>query len=182
MRTEADAWDRLRPDLDTSPALVVGRLLLLAETLEQRLRAPLDAAGLGRGDLDVLVTLRHATSEPLQPGRLQRHLGVSSGAITKRVDRLTARGLVVRRVGTEDARTRTVALTEAGVRLTDAVVEEDLAGQAALLAAVGPAQRALLEHLLAELLRTVTAPGPGEDDAPRRLAGPGSPGPGMIDP
>lgn len=154
-RDAADAWQRLRPDLDPSPLLVVQRLLLLADALEQRLRAPLDAAGIGRGDLDVLVMLRHAGVTHLQPGDLARRLGVTTGAITKRLDRLVARGLVTRRVGLGDARTRTVALTDAGRRLTDAVVEEDLAGQAALLAPVGPAQRALLDHLLAELLRSL---------------------------
>ena len=88
--------------------------------------------------------------------------GVTTGAITKRLDRLVARGLVTRRVGAEDARTRTVTLTDAGARLTEAVVEEDLAGQAAALGAIGPAQRALLDHLLAELLRSLQSqPGGG---------------------
>nr|WP_297424525.1 MarR family transcriptional regulator [uncultured Actinotalea sp.] len=155
-------WHRLRPDLDAAPALVVERILLLADVLEQRLRDPLDAAGVGRGDLDVLVTLRQAGTGPLQPGDLARHLGVTTGAITKRLDRLVARGLVTRRVGAEDARTRTVTLTDAGARLTEAVVEEDLAGQAAALGAIGPAQRALLDHLLAELLRSLQSqPGGG---------------------
>jgi DNA-binding MarR family transcriptional regulator len=157
-RDAVAAWQRLRPDLDASPLLVVQRLLLLADALEQRLRAPLDAAGIGRGDLDVLVALRHAGVGHLQPGDLARRLGVTTGAITKRLDRLVARGLVTRRVGLDDARTRTVALTDTGTRLTDAVVEEDLAGQAAVLAPVGPAQRALLDHLLANLLRSLGGP------------------------
>jgi DNA-binding MarR family transcriptional regulator len=168
-----EAWHRLRPDLDATPALVVERILLLADVLQQRLRDPLDAAGIGRGDLDVLVTLRHAERPHLQPGDLARHLGVTTGAITKRLDRLVARGLVIRRVGADDARTRTVAITDAGARLTEAVVEEDLAGQAAALAAVGPAQRALLDHLLGELLRSVTTAADDGVDAPIR---------GMIQP
>lgn len=161
MQQGVAAWHRVRPDLDASPTLVVDRIRLLAQEIDQRLRPPLDAAGLGRGDLDVLVTLRHAETPHLQPGDLQRHLQVSSGAITKRLDRLTARRLVTRRVGPDDARTRTVALTEAGARLTDDVVAADLAGQAALLAGTGSAQRALLDHLLAELLRSITTADPG---------------------
>lgn len=165
-RAAVEAWQHLRPDLDATPALVVERVLVLAELLQQRLQRPLDAAGVGRGDLDVLVTLRHARTPHLQPGELARHLGVTTGAITKRLDRLVARGLVTRRVGADDARTRTVALTDTGARLTDALVEEDLAGQAAVLAPVGPAQRALLDHLLAELLRSLTT---GDEDAPDRV-------------
>ncbi|EYR65077.1 transcriptional regulator [Actinotalea ferrariae CF5-4] len=164
IRRTVDAWQDARPDLDATPALVLERVRLIADALDLRLRAPLAAAGLGRGDLDVLVELRHAGAPDLRPGDLQRRLGVTSGAVTKRVDRLAARGLVTRRVGADDARTRTVTLTPAGLRLTDAVVAEDLAAQAALLAQVGPAQRALLDHLLAELLRSVTSATPASHE------------------
>lgn len=167
-----ESWRHLRPDLDAEPALVVERILVLAEVLQQRLRGPLDAAGVGRGDLDVLVTLRQAGTGPLQPGDLARHLGVTTGAITKRLDRLVARGLVTRRVGAEDARTRTVTLTDSGARLTDAVVEEDLAGQEAVLGAVGPAQRALLDHLLAQLLGSLQTPPGGDAPADRGMIHP----------
>lgn len=173
VRATVEGWHRVRPDLDATPLLVLDRLRLVAEALEPLLRAPLDAAGLGRGDLDVLVALRHADPPQLRPGDLQRQLSVTSGAITKRVDRLATRGLVTRRVGADDARTRTITLTDAGARLTDAVVEEDLAGQAALLAGVGSAQRALLEHLLAELLRTL--------EELRGRAAPACPARGMIE-
>ena len=56
----AEQWAVERPELDVGPMLVIGRLHRLAEILDQRLRPPIAAAGLGNGDFDVLAALRRA--------------------------------------------------------------------------------------------------------------------------
>ena len=94
-----------RPDLDTDPMLVVGRMSRLVGAWDRRLRGPFAEAGLGNGDFDVLAALRRA-GEPyaLSAGELSRTVLVTTGAITKRVDRLEASGWVTRSVDEDDSR------------------------------------------------------------------------------
>ncbi|WP_344486772.1 MarR family winged helix-turn-helix transcriptional regulator [Glycomyces endophyticus] len=145
-------WRRERPDLDASPMLVVGRLFRLADGFDRRLRPPFAAAGLGNGDFDVLAALRRA-GDPysLSAGELSRTVLVTTGAITKRVDRLEAKGLVAREVADEDARGRRITLTPEGVALTDRLMGEHLANQARLLEALTAEERDTLAELLARI-------------------------------
>ncbi|MFI1658937.1 MarR family winged helix-turn-helix transcriptional regulator [Streptomyces sp. NPDC020472] len=151
-----DQWGRERPDLDTTPMLVIGRLFRLAQTLDQRLRPPFAEAGLGSGDFDLLAALRRV-GEPhtLSAGELSRTVLVTTGAITKRVDRLEARGLVARTVDEADSRGRLVTLTAEGVALTDELIAVHLDNQRRLLAGLGEDERAHLAGLLERLAVTL---------------------------
>ncbi|MFI7071605.1 MarR family winged helix-turn-helix transcriptional regulator [Micromonospora sediminicola] len=149
-------WRRERPDLDPSPMLVIGRIQWLADALDAALRPPFAAAGLGNGEFDVLAALRRAGApHTLTPGQLSHRMLVTTGAVTKRVDRLIARGLVYRATHETDARGRVVGLTPAGLKLIDRLVEEHLANEAALLRGLTDRERADLERLLETLARTV---------------------------
>ena len=147
-----DQWRRERPDLDTDPMLVVGRMFRLVGAWDRRLRGPFAEAGLGNGDFDVLAALRRA-GEPyaLSAGELSRTVLVTTGAITKRVDRLEASGWVTRSVDEDDSRGRRITLTDAGVRLTDKLMEAHLENQRALIETLDPAERHALAGLLAKL-------------------------------
>jgi DNA-binding MarR family transcriptional regulator len=149
-------WRRERSDLDPSPLLVIGRIQHLAEVFVTALRPPLAAAGLGNGEFDVLAALRRE-GEPfeLTPGQLSERMLVTTGAVTKRVDRLVARGLVSRSISEADARGRVVGLTAAGVDLTDRLIEKHLANEAAILQSLPDDDRRALERLLATLTRIV---------------------------
>ncbi|MFD0689999.1 MarR family winged helix-turn-helix transcriptional regulator [Actinomadura fibrosa] len=151
-------WRRERPDLDASPMLVVGRLFRLTAELDRRLRPPFEAAGLGNGDFDVLAALRRA-GEPysLSAGELSRTVMVTTGAITKRVDRLEARGLAVRSVAEGDSRGRLITLTAEGVALADELIAVHLENQRRLLAGLGDEERARLAALLERLGASVEA-------------------------
>ncbi|MFE0701002.1 MarR family winged helix-turn-helix transcriptional regulator [Streptomyces sp. NPDC058872] len=151
-----DQWKRERPDLDAAPMLVIGRLFRLTQTLDQHLRPPFAAAGLGSGDFDLLAALRRA-GEPhvLSAGDLSRAVLVTTGAITKRVDRLEARGLVSRSVDETDSRGRLVTLTAEGVALTDQLIAVHLDNQRRLLAGLGEDERAELAGLLERLALTL---------------------------
>ncbi|MEU0547310.1 MarR family transcriptional regulator [Micromonospora sp. NPDC005979] len=148
-------WRRERPDLDPSPLLIIGRIQHLAEVLDAALRPPFAAAGLGNGEFDMLAALRRE-GEPyaLTAGQLSERMLVTTGAVTKRVDRLIARGLVSRSVSEVDARGRVVGLTPAGVTLTDRLIEEHLANEAAILRGLTDSDRRALERLLAMLTGT----------------------------
>lgn len=151
-----EQWKRERPDLDTAPMLVVGRLFRLTDALDQRLRPPFAAAGLGNGDFDVLAALRRA-GEPytLSAGELSRTVLVTTGAITKRVDRLEARGLVSRSVAEGDSRGRLITLTAEGVALTGELMAAHLDNQRRLLAGLTPDERDRLAALLERLAATL---------------------------
>lgn len=149
-------WRRERPDLDSGPLLVIGRIQRLAEVFDVALRPPFAAAGLGNGEFDVLAALRREGKPfELTPGQLSERMLVTTGAVTKRVDRLIARGLVSRSISQADARGRVVGLTATGLNLTDQLIEKHLANEAAILRGLTDTDRRTLERLLAKLTRTV---------------------------
>ncbi|MFC9245664.1 MarR family winged helix-turn-helix transcriptional regulator [Streptomyces sp. NPDC057136] len=163
MQTDAIAaiveqWKRERPDLDAAPMLVMGRLFRLTDALDQRLRPPFQAAGLGGGDFDVLAALRRS-GEPyaLSAGELSRTVLVTTGAISKRVDRLEARGLVSRSVAESDSRGRLVTLTAEGSELTDELIAVHLDNQRRLLSGLSADEQTRLGDLLERLASTLAA-------------------------
>lgn len=142
-------WRRERPDLDVSPQGVIGRLHRLGAHLTGELTAVYREHGLGEGEFDVLATLRRAGA-PYErvAGELAQHTMVTTGALTKRVDRLERAGLVARRRSTSDGRARVVALTEAGRAVIDAAFTDHIANEHRLLAALTQAERDQLASLL----------------------------------
>lgn len=146
-----EQWRTRRPDLDASPMGVVGRMLRLSAILEDELRPVFAAAGLSVADFDVLATLRR-WGTPLRPGDLGRSVLITSGTVTKRLDRLERRRLVRRSVDPEDARGRLVELTAEGVELTDRLAERHWANEARLLEALDPTEQEQLAALLRRLL------------------------------
>ncbi|MCW2797085.1 MAG: transcriptional regulator, MarR family [Nocardioides sp.] len=142
-------WHAERPDLDVSPQGIIGRLHRLAARLTEELVAVYAEFGLGEGEFDILATLRRSGGTfELAPGDLAAQSMVSSGAITKRVDRCVESGWVSRRVSENDARGRVVALTPAGRALIDRAFEAHMANEARLVAGLNELERARLAHLL----------------------------------
>jgi DNA-binding MarR family transcriptional regulator len=132
---------------------VIGRIHRVGALLDAGLRPVFAEAGLGNGDFDVLATLRRAGAPfTLTPTDLSASMMVTSGAVTKRIDRLEAQGLVRRTVAPDDARGRLVALTPAGRRLVDRLVERHLHNEDRLLAALDDSERHQLAALLRKLL------------------------------
>ncbi|MGV9357665.1 MarR family winged helix-turn-helix transcriptional regulator [Streptomyces misionensis] len=153
-----EQWKRERPDLDAAPMLVIGRLFRLTSALDQRLRPPFAAAELGSGDFDVLAALRRAGAPySLSAGELSRTVLVTTGAITKRVDRLEARGLVSRSVDRSDSRGRLITLTPEGVELTDELIAVHLDNQRRLLAGLSADEQTQLAGLLGRLALTLAS-------------------------
>jgi DNA-binding MarR family transcriptional regulator len=149
-------WAAERPELDVSPLLVIGRIHRIALALTPELVEVYARHGLGEGDFDVLATLRRqGIPYALTPGELGERTMVTSGAVTKRVDRLAAKGLVERRASTTDGRSRTVVLTAEGHRVIDAAMDEHVANEARLLAGLEPDERAALGELLGRLATTL---------------------------
>jgi DNA-binding MarR family transcriptional regulator len=142
-------WARERPDLDVTPQGVIGRLHRLAARLTAELTVVYREFGLSEGEFDVLATLRR-TGAPFEraPGELAAHTMVTTGAMTKRLDRLERAGLVVRRTNDLDGRARIVALTASGVDLIDRAFTAHMANERRLLDELSADDAAALEHIL----------------------------------
>jgi len=155
------AWARERPDLDISPQGVIGRLHRVGRHLTDELVAVYAEHGLGEGDFDVLATLRRAGA-PYErtPGDLAENTLVTSGGMTKRIDRLERAGLVTRRRSEVDGRARVVALTAHGVEVIDAAFGAHMANERRLLDALDPEDVAQLERVLRVWLARFEDPEP----------------------
>ncbi|ERK70012.1 MULTISPECIES: MarR family winged helix-turn-helix transcriptional regulator [Leifsonia] len=149
-------WRRERPDLDVSPQGVIGRLHRVAARLTEELATVYAEHGLGEGDFDVLAALRRA-GEPFErtPGELAEHTMVTTGGMTKRLDRLEHAGLVARRAADGDGRGRVVALTPLGRTTIDAAFTAHMANEKRLLDELAPDDARALEGILTRWLGTL---------------------------
>jgi DNA-binding MarR family transcriptional regulator len=152
-----EEWRRERPDLDPSPQGVIGRLHRVALELTERLIVVYAQFGLSEGEFDVLATLRRAGAPYERPaGELADHTLVTTGGLSKRVDRLEARGLVERRTEASDGRRRIVRLTPAGTDLIDRAFTAHLENEHRLLAELGTEDAAAIEPILTRWLAALT--------------------------
>lgn len=143
------AWERERPDLDVSPQGVITRLHRVANHLTDRLVEVYRRHGLGEGDFDVLATLRRSGAPyERSAGDLAEHTLVTTGGMTKRIDRLERARLVERRRDAKDGRGRVVALTARGREVIDAAYTEHIANEHRLLAMIGMERAEQLEAIL----------------------------------
>ncbi|MCD9143354.1 MarR family winged helix-turn-helix transcriptional regulator [Streptomyces albireticuli] len=148
-----EQWAERRPDLDASPMAVIGRLSRLSRLVDAELRRTFTAHGLDAASFDVLATLRRSNAEHrLTPAELMRSSMVTSGAITQRLDRLEARGLVTRTPSASDGRSMVVSLTGEGLALIDAVLPDHIATEERLLAGLSRDERDALADSLRKLL------------------------------
>jgi DNA-binding MarR family transcriptional regulator len=152
-------WAHERPDVDVTPQGVIGRLHRLGALLTEQVCLVYQRYGLSEGEFDVLAALRRA-GDPFEraPGELAAHTMVTTGAMTKRIDRLERDGLVTRRRAAEDGRGRVVALTPAGRELIDDAFSEHMANERRLLDTLGPDEASHLESLLTLWLARMEPP------------------------
>ena len=157
MRDEVDelveAWARERPDLDLAAVAVFSRISRLARRLELARRDAFAAHGMEQWEFDVLAALRRAGAPyELSPGRLLRETLVTSGTMTNRIDRLSARGWVERYPDPDDRRGVIVRLTPEGRTAVDAAFAALLEAEQGLLEAIPERDRGRLAVLLRQLL------------------------------
>ncbi|WUV20447.1 MarR family transcriptional regulator [Streptomyces sp. NBC_01485] len=144
-------WQAVRPELDTGPMEIIGRVNRCAALLQQTEDAPLRRTGLSRPEFDLLCALRR-TGHELTPGELARETFSSGAAVTKRLKQLAERGLVERRGDARDRRVAHLRLTDAGRDLVDGILPEQLAYESAVLSALDGDRQDELADLLGELL------------------------------
>ncbi|MGW0736660.1 MarR family winged helix-turn-helix transcriptional regulator [Streptomyces sp. NPDC002851] len=151
-----DLWRAERPDLDTWPTGVVGRVQRLSRLLERELRVFDTRHGLEAGEFDVLTTLRRSGPPyRMTAGAFLKASMVTSGAVTKRIDRMEARGLVERvRPSGGDRRSVQIQLTEKGIQLIDDIFPLHLDNEERMLSALSREECEQLSRLLRRLLES----------------------------
>jgi DNA-binding MarR family transcriptional regulator len=154
-----DDWARERPDLDFTPVGVVNRLGRVRRQLERHLAEVFAAHGLTAADFQVLVNLRRSGAPYcMAQARLMEALGLTSGTVSLRLDRLVKTGTVTREPDPDDRRGALVRLTDDGQRLFDVIAPEHLANEDRLLSALTDDQRRTLADLLRHLLVSFESP------------------------
>ena len=154
-REIAASLKRERPDLDQTDYLY----LLYAQRVGRILNSVDDAYcraefGISAAEMRVLFALRRAGPiYALRPTQLFRSLLVTSGAITKQVDRLIAAGYVDRQPGPDKSGGFLVHLTNKGFKAADdaltALADSSIISHSALTAK----ERQTVCKLLAKMLR-----------------------------
>jgi DNA-binding MarR family transcriptional regulator len=146
-------WRRERPDVDTRPIEVVGRLMRLSRIWNKEIKDFLATHGLEPSEFDVLSTLRRSGSPyELTPGEFLNASLVTSGAITNRIDRMEGKDLVIRVRDTKDRRSVKIRLTQHGLDVIDRVLPLHIANEARLLQALPETGLDQLAGLLSTLL------------------------------
>ncbi|MFE3229551.1 MarR family winged helix-turn-helix transcriptional regulator [Nocardia sp. NPDC059228] len=143
------AWRQQRPDVDTSPMEIFGRLARLGRIIDRELSDFFRTHGLERWEFDVLATLRRSGNESgLSAGALNKAAMITSGAITNRIDRLSAKGWVERVPDPKDRRAIQVHLTDSGRALINRILPLHMENEQRLLADLSPTDRETLIPLL----------------------------------
>jgi DNA-binding MarR family transcriptional regulator len=147
-----EGWQE-RPDLDVSALAVIARLFRIVHLADAVLAEQLALHGLQPGWFDVLAALRRAGSPyALNPTQLMRTMMLSSGGMTKRLDRLAEAGLVERLADPDDRRGILVNLTRRGKITIDRLLPVHVNNEQQLLVPLSPRQQRILDDLLRALL------------------------------
>lgn len=146
-------WSAERPDLDFTPVGVVTRLSRVRSYLDAELSAVFARFDLTPADFLVIVTLRRCGAPFRMPqARLMDALGLTSGTVSVRLERLERTGIVTREPDPANARGSIVQLTDKGLDLFDRAAPVHLANEDRLLSALSPDERLLLADLLRRLI------------------------------
>lgn len=158
-------WARELPNLDLLTEGVVERIAKLARYLERSMNETLAQFGLSYGEFRVLALLRKSGPPyRLSPGHLADALGLSSSAMTNRLDRLEAARVVRRLPDPVDRRSLKIEPTEDGWRIWEQIVEAQAEKESHVASALVDDEKRRLSDLLRILMLSFEAadgPPPG---------------------
>ena len=156
-------WAREIPEANLSGLAMALRLTRIGKLMDLHFSAYCrEAHGLRSQDMRVLLALhRSGTPYALRPTDLFRSLLVTSGAITKQVDRLSERGLVRRTPDSDHGGGWLVQLTPAGLKVADTTIRHHCfepsisLALAELLQSYEANKRKQVESFMIDVLRVV---------------------------
>jgi DNA-binding MarR family transcriptional regulator len=151
-------WAAVRPDLDTWPYRIFASLANLDRAMTGALAPTFDGLGIKGGDYELLSHIRRMGPPfAASPTELSQALYLTTGAMTRRLDRVESAGFLRRLPHDTDRRAIVVQLTPEGVEIVDRAVERILERITAILEPVRDRTaefesivRTVLDHLDAE--------------------------------
>ncbi len=156
--TILEQWAEERPDLDASALGVIARVMALYKPLLRQATRSLEPLELELWEYDVLSALRRqGRPYALAATVLARSTGLSSGAMTNRIDNLERRGFLRRKPDPDDRRGVTVSLTPAGRKIVDQAIAHRLASASESLRGLKPKEQVRLAALLRKVVITADA-------------------------
>ena len=149
-----EVWAREIPNLEPVTEGIVERIHILAKAFDRSMEETLAESGLDRRAFGVLGKLR-VVGPPYRrsAGQLASHMRLSSGAMTNRLDRMEAAGLIRRLPDPNDRRGTLVEPTEAGLAIWDRTVGTQAIREAQIASVLDEGERASLHQLLRVLMR-----------------------------
>ncbi|HEV2634306.1 MAG TPA: MarR family transcriptional regulator [Actinocrinis sp.] len=147
-------WDAERPDLDKLGMEIYGRIYRISKAMGDRMEAVYQRHGIGRGEFDVLSTLRRSGPPyQLAPSAMAATMMLTTGGMTGRLDKLERAGLIDRVPDPEDRRAMHARLTDQGSTVIEAALVAGVDYQTEVVGRLpegtGPELARLLRFLLA---------------------------------
>jgi DNA-binding MarR family transcriptional regulator len=140
------------PEIDPEVEGVVSGVSMAGRHIDQAARMTLRRLGLTKEEFKVLLALHTGRKAH---GELCRELGVSTGAMTNRLDKLERSGLVVRSRDPRDRRGVQLELTGPGNDLLDETVSAGARRERELLSGLSSSERRQLNRLLRKLVESL---------------------------
>lgn len=148
-----EKWAPKLPPIDLDIEGAVQRIQWIYKLIERQMDETLGEHELSHGEWKLLREL--AMEDPpyrSSPGRLAKREGLSSGAMTNRLDQLEKAGLVRRLPDREDRRAVQVELTDKGYKLWSDWIGAQASKEARLASALSDRELAQLNKLLRKVL------------------------------
>ena len=148
-----EVWARELPDLDLETEGIVERIHFIERYVDRAMRETLDDFELTLGEYKLAMHLRYG-GPPYRgkPGKLAKWLGLSTGAMTNRLDNMERRGLVRRLDDPDDRRGVIIELTDDGKDLWDRAVGVQAEKESIVANALDAEERRQLNDLLRRLM------------------------------
>ena len=144
-----EQWAKEKPELETEPMAMMGRIMRIAKYMETKVAELHKKYDMKLGEFDVLASLRRSgKSYRLTPSELIGSMMLTSGAMTNRLDKLEAKGLISREHSKEDRRRVSVQLTKDGLILIDQMMTEHVEIQKKLVKSLSATQKKNTNQLL----------------------------------
>ncbi len=152
VRWATATWPQIDPEVEG----IVSRVDKVQRYLQSAFRASLGQVGLTKEEWKVVMALHGGVRSH---GWLCRDLDASTGAMTKRLDKLERRGLITRARDPHDRRGVLLELTKSGRAQLEEYIDAGAARERDLLADLTPAEKHKLNQLLSKLLVTMQSRG-----------------------
>jgi DNA-binding MarR family transcriptional regulator len=164
-----EVWARELPELDLETEGIIERIHRLDQHLERSMRETSERFELNPGEWRLMAHIRYGGPPYIgRPGKLSKYLGLSTGAMTNRLDNMERRGLIRRLDDPEDRRGVLIELTDDGNRLWEEAVSVQAEKESVVTDALNATEKRELNDLLRRLMHAFeTHHGPlkGKDHA-----------------